>query len=128
MKIYQALEEIRKKTTNELEKGKAFESISKIFFEKDPVQADQFDKVWNYEDWARENPKYSSTDIGIDLVAKISGSDRFAAIQSKCYEETYVISKSDIDSFISASSSDIFERLILIDTSSQNLGKNTLSP
>ena len=39
-----------------------FESLSKIYFEQDPIQADQFEKIWTYEDWAKENPKYSATD------------------------------------------------------------------
>jgi len=121
----EALKIIRKTAKEEVDKGAAFAKLCKIFFENDDIQKQQFSKVWFYNDWAKENPSFSKTDIGIDLVAKIVSEPGFCAIQCKCYESDHTISKEDIDSFISASSNKIFSRLILIDTSLCDLGSNT---
>lgn len=121
----EALSIIRKTAKEEVDKGRAFAELCKIFFENDDIQKRQFSKVWFYNNWAKENTNFSKTDIGIDLVAKIVGETGFCAIQCKCYESDHTISKDDIDSFISASSNKIFSRLILIDTSLSDLGLNT---
>lgn len=84
----------------------------------------QYEKVWHYKDWAKEHSGYATNDIGIDLVAKLRNADGYCAIQCKCYHEDHVISKQDLDSFISASSTDDFSRLLLVDTSTQDIGKN----
>lgn len=118
-----AINIIREKANNETEKGNAFEKLSKIYLENDDVQKQFFKKVWHYREWAKDNPKFSQTDIGIDLVAELKEGG-LAAIQAKCYDSNHTISKDDMDSFISASSNDIFKRLILIDTSNNDLGPN----
>ena len=123
----EALNIIRKSAKNEVEKGAAFEKLCKIFFENDDIQKQQFSKVWFYKDWAKENPNFSKIDIGIDLVAKLRNESGFCAIQSKCYNAEHSITKEDLDSFISASSNEIFSRLILIDTSTQELSANARS-
>ena len=123
----EALNIIRKTAKNEVEKGAAFEKLCKIFFENDDIQKQQFSKVWFYKDWAKENPNFSKIDIGIDLVAKLRNESGFCAIQSKCYNPEHSITKEDLDSFISASSNEIFSRLILIDTSTQELSVNARS-
>lgn len=120
----QAIKLIRSEAKNDTELGTAFEKLSKVFFEHDPIQTQQYSQVWHYSDWAKQNKFVSKKDIGIDLVAKIRGEDTYCAIQCKCYSPDHSISKADIDSFISASSTNDFSRLILIDTSTQNIGKN----
>lgn len=119
-----AINIIREKSKNDKVLGDVFEKMCKIFFENDAIQKQQFSKVWHYKDWARNKKEYSQTDIGIDLVAQIRDSDRFCAIQCKCYAPDHSISKTDLDSFIAASSTVDFERLILIDTSNQDIGPN----
>lgn len=122
--FHEVLTRIRDKAKNDKELGDIFEKICKIFFENDSIQKQQFSKVWHYKDWAKSRKEYSQTDIGIDLVAQIRDSNRFCAIQCKCYAPDHIISKADLDSFISASSTDDFKRLILIDTSNQDIGQN----
>ena len=118
---------IRENSTNTTEMGNAFERLSKVFLEHDATQNQQYSKVWHYEDWAKENEEYSTKDIGIDLVAKLREEEGYCAIQCKFYEPEYSISKADLDSFISASSTNDFQRLMLIDTSIQPIGKNARS-
>lgn len=112
---------------NDTELGSAFEGLAKVFFEHDSTQTQQYSRVWRYEDWARNRPGYSSRDIGIDLVAELADGSGYAAIQCKFYDPDHSISKGDLDSFISASASSDFKRLVLIDTSNQSIGKNAQS-
>lgn len=120
----QALSLIRQKSNNDKELGDYFERLCKVYFENDDVQKQYFSEVYTYSEWAKSRPEYSSFDIGIDLVAKLRDEDGFASIQCKCYSDENRITKEDMDSFISASSSKDFKRLILVDTSLQSLGKN----
>ena len=121
--LQQALALIRKDSKNDAELGTAFEKLTKVFFEHDPIQRQQYSQVWHFSDWAREK-KYPSNDIGIDLVAKLRDEPTYCAIQCKCYQTDHAISKADLDSFISASSTNDFSRLVLIDTSTEDIGRN----
>ena len=46
----QAIEIIRERATNDTEVGTAFEKLSKVFFENDATQTQQYSKVWHYSD------------------------------------------------------------------------------
>jgi predicted helicase len=119
-----AFDEIDKRSKNETERGNAFERLSKIYLEHDALQNQLYSKVWHYSDWAKDREGYNKTDIGIDLVAELSDGSGFAAIQCKFYAPDHAISKQDIDSFISASATADFVRLILIDTTTKDIGNN----
>ncbi|MDC1001894.1 DEAD/DEAH box helicase family protein [Alphaproteobacteria bacterium] len=125
--LQKALSTIREQASNTTELGNAFERLSKVFLENDATQTQQYSKVWHYEDWAKEHEGYSVKDIGIDLVAKLRDEEGYCAVQCKFYEAEHPISKSDLDSFISASSTNDFTRLMLIDTSTQPIGSNSQS-
>ena len=120
-----ALQKIRDKTTDQnTERGDAFERLVKVFLENDPTQEQQYSKVWHYADWAREHPEYPQHDTGIDLVAKLKDEEGFCAIQCKFHQRDTSITKASIDSFISASSSSDFTRLVLIDTTTKPTARN----
>ena len=69
----EALDYIRKNSSTPHEKGIKFEKLIKIYLENDPIQKQQFTKVWTYQEWASKfRPNLGIKDIGIDLVAKIS--------------------------------------------------------
>ncbi len=125
--LQKALTTIREKASNTTELGNAFERLAKVFLENDATQNQQFSKVWHYQEWATEHEGYAKTDIGIDLVAKLRDEEGYCAVQCKFYEPEHTISKADLDSFISAASTDDFTRLMLIDTSTQPIGKNAQS-
>ena len=125
--LQKALSTIREQASNTTELGNAFERLSKVFLENDATQTQQYSKVWHYEDWAKEHEGHSVKDIGIDLVAKLRDEEGYCAVQCKFYEAEHSISKSDLDSFISASSTNNFTRLMLIDTSTQPIGSNAQS-
>ena len=123
--LRKVLETFRRNSSNETELGTYFEKLVKLYFEHDEIQKDLYSKVWTYSDWAIEHG-YPSQDTGIDLVAENSDGDGLCAIQCKFYAEDNAITKKDIDSFVAKSSPAIFTRLILVDTSSQDLGRNAL--
>ena len=103
------LEQIRSHAKSEVEKGALFERLMKQYFRQDPLYADQFSDVWLWSEWT-PNP-----DTGIDLVAKDRAGGH-CAIQCKFYAPGTRISKTDLDSFISASARDPFTRRIVVDT------------
>ena len=115
---------IRERASNTTEMGTAFEKLCKVFLENDATQAQQYSQVWEYSDWAKDRKEYSNKDIGIDLVAKLRDEEGYCAIQCKFYQPDHMITKEDLDSFISAASTKDFNRLLLLDTSTQSIGKN----
>ncbi len=118
------LERFRQESSNELEKGKRFEKLVRIFLKNDMAYKDKFKDVEFYSNWAKKHGKPRS-DIGIDLVAANKDDDKFTAIQCKFYDNT-AISKKAIDSFFSAAADKDFTHLILVDTAREGLGPNAL--
>jgi predicted helicase len=96
--LRQALDYIREKSKNDTQSGNAFESLTKIYLEHDAVQIQEYSRVWRYEEWAKEHKGYSTTDIGIDLVAELRDKSGYCAVQCKFYDPAHQISKADIDS------------------------------
>ena len=119
-----ALKYIRDNAENTTEKGTGFESLVKLYFEHDDLQKQNYEKIQTYKDWASTRKNFDPEDIGIDLVAKLRGKESFASIQCKFFREDLEITKKQIDSWISASSSDEFGELLLIDTSLEELGSH----
>ncbi|MDO5703827.1 MAG: DEAD/DEAH box helicase family protein [Paracoccus sp. (in: a-proteobacteria)] len=76
-----------------------------------------------FAEWAKVQG-WKKTDTGIDLVATMADGSGYAAIQCKFYAPEHRIQKPDIDSFISAASNDLFTRLIIVDTTQKEFGKN----
>lgn len=119
------LDRIDDASDSKSEKGALFERLVKLYLEQDNIQDQEFDKVWRYTDWAKENDFDVTTDTGIDLVARMADGGKFAAIQCKHYREDRNIAKGDVDKFVStALSKRVFERLILAVTTSGDLGRN----
>ena len=82
-------------------RGKQWEVACKWLLENDGAYS-ELEKVWLWDDW----PGKDSPDIGIDLVAKTK-QGKLWAIQAKAWKAN--ITKSDIDSFFSASEGDRFQ-------------------
>ena len=123
----QSLEELlgsfRSASKTNRESGTYFERLAKAFLTTDPVQAEEYSEVSSWADWAAAHG-WNAKDVGIDLVAKLRNEDGYAAIQCKFYEENHRIQKADIDSFISASGKEPFQRRVVIDTTTVPWGVN----
>ena len=109
------LDSYRASAATEREKGTYYERLCAAFLAHDPVQAEQYDQVWTWGDWAAANG-WNGKDVGIDLVAKLRGHEGCAAIQCKFYGARHRIAKADIDSFLSASSKAPFVRRVVMDS------------
>lgn len=124
MQLHELLETFRAGAKTEREKGDYFERLIRVFLENDDIQKQYYSEVLTFTDWAKAQG-WSGSDTGIDLVAKLADGSGYAAIQCKFYAPDHAIQKTDIDSFISASSNDLFTRLIIADTTRKEFGRNT---
>lgn len=124
MQLQDLLESYRVASTTEREKGDYFERLVRVYFMHDDIQKQHYSDVVPFADWAKARG-WSTADTGIDLVATLSDGTGYAAIQCKFYAPSHVIQKPDIDSFISASSNELFARLIIADTTQEDFGRNT---
>ncbi len=92
-------------------RGRQFEHVCRWFLETDPVFAPQLRRVWLWKDW----PGRWGDDAGIDLVAETTDG-KVWAIQAKAYASRYAIKKSDVDTFLSESSREVFSYRLLMAT------------
>lgn len=96
------IEKYRKISFSERDKGDRFERLMKAYLLTDPKYAYKFKKVWMWNEFPSKND-LGGGDTGIDLVALTIEGD-YWAIQCKCYQESSVIDKVSVDSFLSTSS------------------------
>ena len=116
------LNQLRESATSTYLVGNEFERLMKQYLSIDPLYKERFTDVYLWKEWAALHTEYDATDIGIDLVARESNGE-YCAIQCKCFSEDTRVSKRQIDSFISASASELFTKRILVHTGAE-LGPN----
>nr|VFJ91084.1 MAG: Predicted helicase [Candidatus Kentron sp. H]VFJ91929.1 MAG: Predicted helicase [Candidatus Kentron sp. H]VFJ98772.1 MAG: Predicted helicase [Candidatus Kentron sp. H] len=116
----------RRQSQTEREKGAYFEELIRAYFRHEPTYADLYEEVWLYGDWARQQG-FDARDVGVDLVAKTrtgaqtsaktsAKTDEYHAIQCKFHAPDHKVTKSDIDSFFTASGQAPFTRRIIVST------------
>ncbi|MCF7902154.1 MAG: DEAD/DEAH box helicase family protein [Candidatus Marinimicrobia bacterium] len=98
MTFRQTLEKYRKYSFSERDKGYRFERLMQAYLQSDPKFMYLFDRVWLWEDFPGRRD-LGGHDTGIDLVAKTTSGD-YWAIQCKCYQESAIIDKPTVDSFL----------------------------
>ena len=98
---------------DEHDKGSKFERFLKRYFEIEPKFADQFSKVWLWQEWPGRNNK---PDTGIDLVAEDRYTGELVAIQAKFYDPQNVLPKQEIDSFFTALGKEPFTQGMIVST------------
>lgn len=108
---YRLLQKEYDEKGNSSGKGAPFEKFVKKFLKTSPVWSSQIKDIWLWEEY----PDKWSRDIGIDLVFQDYLGKKWA-VQAKCYDPKYNIPKTEIDSFLSASSSKRIDRTLLIAT------------
>ncbi len=101
-------------------RGTQFEKLLKWWLQTDPVYSARLKKVWLWDEW----PGRDGADIGIDLVAEAHDGGIWA-IQAKCIDPKNSLKKSEVDSFLAASSKPPFTFQLLI-ASTGNLSANLL--
>jgi superfamily II DNA or RNA helicase len=97
-------------------KGQAFEKAVKWWLQYDSIWSGKFDpssvKLWS------ESPHRTGPDVGIDLTATDRGGGHWA-IQVKNWQPSRAIPKSEVDSFLSASSTSDFVGRLLVTTTNE---------
>lgn len=101
-------------------RGVQFEKLCKWLLENHPMYKSTLKQVWLWDDW----PERWGKDCGIDLVAEDIDGNNWA-IQAKCYDPKYSVTKKDIDSFLSESTNTKIQRRLLIATT-DGLGANAV--
>lgn len=109
------LKEIDKREKSQRDRGTLFELLTIPYLEKEPLYARYLDEVWKLSD-VPSRYNISKKDIGVDLVAKIRGSDDLVAIQCKYFDEDKTIRKADIDSFLNEVGKSYYSEGIIITT------------
>ena len=96
------LDAIRRDSASPLEKGGAFEKLFRTLIEQKP--AFEVAEAYRWGEWPdREGiTKLPPYDSGIDMVARLNDGS-LVAIQCKCYDEKYRVSRRDIDKFLAVS-------------------------
>ena len=101
-------------------RGIQFEKLCKWLLENHPLYSSKLKQVWLWDDW----PERWGRDKGIDLVAEDFDGNNWA-IQAKCYDPQYYVTKTDLDRFLSESTNiKIHHRLLIATTDC--LGKETV--
>ena len=95
------LNDFRKNSASQKEKGTKFEELMKRYLTTDPLYANRFEWVVMWDEFFARS-QLGGRDTGIDLVA-LDKMGEYWAIQCKCYAEDTPVSKADMDSFISTS-------------------------
>lgn len=96
------LRKYRQISFSERDKGDRFERLMKAYLLTDPKYAYKFKKVWLWSEFPGKDD-LGGGDTGIDLVALTIEGD-YWAIQCKCFQDSAVIDKPAVDSFLSTSS------------------------
>lgn len=91
--------------------GKSFALFVEWFLKNDPEWSSRVDKVWHWREW----PERWGPDCGIDLIFRCTRG-KIWAVQAKCYDEKYYVTKKDVDTFLSESSRTIIYKRLLITT------------
>ena len=91
----------RKESLSEHDKGYRFERLMQAYLRTTSIYDGIFEYVWLWQDFPFKD-QFGGKDTGIDLVAKTYEGD-YWAVQCKCYSEKTLITKSDVDTFLSTS-------------------------
>lgn len=102
MDFNKILDKYRKISFSERDKGDRFERLMQAYLLTDPKYTSKLKKVWLWNEFHGKND-LGGGDTGIDLVAQTFDGD-YWAIQCKCYQESSIIDKPAVDSFLSTSS------------------------
>lgn len=102
MPFNKILDKYRKHSFSERDKGDRFERLMQAYLRTDPKYAYLFKNVWLWNEFPGKID-LGGGDTGIDLVALTNEGD-YWAIQCKCFQESAIIDKPAVDSFLSTSS------------------------
>ncbi|MFM6791935.1 MAG: DEAD/DEAH box helicase family protein, partial [Dolichospermum sp.] len=116
MTINTILDEFRQNSTSPRDLGDKFERLMLNYLKTENFYKDHFSEVWLWMDFPKRG---NMPDTGIDLVAVERYTGDYCAIQCKCYSPDHTVEKSDIDSFFTASGTNLFKKRMIISTTNK---------
>jgi predicted helicase len=108
--VFKALRQV---SDSPQERGRVFERVMRVAFERNPQYSDRFVRVWLWADWPGRARFGYGADSGVDLVAEESDGG-VCAIQCKLYEPGAKVPSSDIDSFLAEAGKEPFTSSLLV--------------
>lgn len=102
MTFREILKEFQENSWTARDQGTKFELLILRWFRKANLYKDIISNIWMIDDFPAKKD-IGDGDIGIDIVAKTKEGE-YWAIQCKCYKESTLITKSHVDTFVTASS------------------------
>ncbi|MDR3170446.1 MAG: hypothetical protein LBU17_02330 [Treponema sp.] len=102
MSFQNIVEGYRKIAFSEHDKGDRFERLMQSYLLTDPHYTSALQEVWMWQEFPGRKD-FGGRDTGIDLVA-LTTEDEYWAIQCKCFQESAIIDKPAVDTFLSTSS------------------------
>ncbi len=102
MNFIDVLTKYREISFSQKDKGERFERLMQAYLLTEPIYSNTFQKVWLWNEFPYRT-ELGGNDTGIDLVG-FTNEGNYWAIQCKCYQESSVIDKKAVDSFLSTSS------------------------
>ena len=101
MSLEKVLNQIRKFSVSERDKGDRFEKLIKNYFLTEPQYKTHIKEIWTWSEFGNQFG-IDRTDLGTDIVVETHGDD-FWGIQCKCYDEKTSISLRMLETFLSDS-------------------------
>ena len=116
MSIHTILDQFRETAQSPRDLGDKFEVLMLYYLQTEPFYKDHFSEVWLWMDFPKRG---NMPDTGIDLVAVERYTGDYCAIQCKCYDSDRTIEKADIDSFFTASGTNLFKKRMILTTTNK---------
>ena len=111
---------LRTRSDSPQERGRMFERLLRAAFMAHPGEygPQRFKEVWLWREWPQRERLGYGVDVGIDLVAELTEAwgGGLCAVQAKLHDPATTISKSDVDSFLSASGAGWCQARLLVVT------------
>lgn len=110
------LEALRKVSESEREKGSKFEEAMEVVLPQLPEY--DFDKAWLWKNWPNREAVtgLDAKDEGIDLVARVTGTNDYWAVQCKFWNPKSTVGHRDLGTFYTASGKEGFSGRLIITT------------
>lgn len=112
----QLIDQINNNTTDNRDRGTAFEKMVVAYLENEPAYKNRYSNVWMLSDVPAEYG-ISKRDTGVDIVAKDRATGKLTAVQAKFYKGK--VGKDTINSFVAEASKNYYADGIIITTTNE---------
>lgn len=112
----QLIDQINNNTTDNRDRGTAFEKMVVAYLENEPAYKNRYSNVWMLSDVPAEYG-ISKRDTGVDIVAKDRVTGKLTAVQAKFYKGK--VGKDTINSFVAEASKNYYADGIIVTTTNE---------